>query len=481
MKIEIIEIRVDRIQTLGRHAGRVYNPTIVCRDSETSREYAIVLCNAPNGERRVALMDRSEYGDRSFFVAQNGYVHFRDGGNAIAHHAYVMKNGLTFVTIDHINWQKTDNRRENLRLATQSQQNSNRFDRKDKQPPPKEIVDLGIDRLPRYVRWDKSESKFVVDGHSISGTKSKKVTVANRLRECLLKYITVLEKTDSEQLLFFANRVKLAEEYNSLVKFARDTLPDVFPNGPFADVEDLCSDLEYCKICIDRLPKLNGNEILHGALTHDRKIAHLPTIRSIAILKNSKMALFDDKFKDLLEKLPTFDVSGSTPVMVATNPLRQLFPDRVTLQDVATKRKFSMKEVVFCFFNQGRLEDSQTIIPINYQQYDLRIDNLQVVVGNGKQHKSCEGIPHAPLDFPMKYLPRSIGLVNAKSKWTFYGRSEAKDMKKIDCQPENAATVFTQRVVPHLRTIIPEFDSQNDVYQRLLAEYVDALENTSRY
>lgn len=129
-------------------------------------------------------------------------------------------------SIDHINRIKTDNRIANLRLATQSAQNSNRNVRSDKQKPCQELLDLGVTELPRYVRWDKTELKFVIEKHPkllqdtndgkrkkaiISGSKSSKLSVVEKFQDILAK-LEALETIDD----FDSMRLKLEREYHDI-------------------------------------------------------------------------------------------------------------------------------------------------------------------------------------------------------------------------------------------------------------------------
>lgn len=137
-----------------------------------------------------------------WYMMTNGYMYNNDKitmHKMLADHYGISRPGYT---IDHINCCKLDNRRKNLRAATQSEQNSNRGSRSDKLAPPQELVDAGITELPRYVRWDGSEKKFVIETHpflinevrqgtrkkaTMSGTKSTKCTVLQKYQDIIAR------------------------------------------------------------------------------------------------------------------------------------------------------------------------------------------------------------------------------------------------------------------------------------------------------
>jgi hypothetical protein len=140
----------------------------------------------------------------------------------------------TRLTIDHINWVKTDNRAANLRLATQSEQNSNRGTRSDKIPPLSELQAIGVDEYPKHVRWDKSEEKFVIEKHPalmrevslglrkkpiVSGTKSARFSVVEKYQDILAKLQDLDAREDDEE--FRTLRAKLLAEYNAIVECVR--------------------------------------------------------------------------------------------------------------------------------------------------------------------------------------------------------------------------------------------------------------------
>ena len=125
-------------------------------------------------------------------------------------------------SVDHINCIKYDNRIANLRMATQSQQNSNRETRNDKKEPIDELKALGITMLPKYVRWDKGESKFTIDKHPKlveevslgirkkacqSGTKSVKLTIKEKYQDILAR-LDELNQYISHDAIEFKNKKK---------------------------------------------------------------------------------------------------------------------------------------------------------------------------------------------------------------------------------------------------------------------------------
>jgi hypothetical protein len=142
------------------------------------------------------------------------------------------------LTIDHINEFKLDNRMENLRSATQSQQNANRASRKDKLPPPIELVQAGVTELPRYVRWDGGESKLVIEKHPelvnrvsdgkqkkavMSGSKSAKLTVVQKYQDILAR-LSELDRASgviTEVQEFGQKKRQLGDEYVAIVRAIR--------------------------------------------------------------------------------------------------------------------------------------------------------------------------------------------------------------------------------------------------------------------
>ena len=415
----------------------------------------------------------------------------------ITHHNLVVKRmdvGNVAIppghNIDHINWQKTDNRRENLRVVPYSDQNVNRPERSDKVPPPSDLRALGIVSLPRRIRWDVTERKFVIDlpdGGTISGTKSVAVTVVNKFRDCAKKLaahlrLAGLADTPEE---FATQRAGLADEHNQLVRAAHLAAPDVFPDGPYVDPSDLIGPLSYVEFCLGKLPPVAESEVEHGALSVESRVVDLPDIDAVAIVRPGAVVLFDRAHSGIVKRLPAFDVS--TNCFNNSPLLREVFP-AVDLGVIAlAKGKIPAKDLVWHAILGRPIAAGHCIVPLNYKQLDLRTANLQMLPGTGKNYKSVD-IEPVPLgiDVGMRFWPRGVVLGKApegsqaprytKSPLTFNVKITGEPAFKPTCSVETAPSIFRSKIVPRLVQADPGWDASNAAFQRLHGQYVDCVE-----
>lgn len=176
----------------------------------------------------------------NWYVAKGvGYVYERKTDTTMHSNICKIANVFTFddKSVDHKNWYKLDNRLANLRMATQSEQNSNRTTRRDKKPPHQSLIDAGITELQRHIRWDNTESKFVIEKHplllfeveqgirkkpQISGTKQNHLTILQKYQDIVLKLNALdIRHNDTEKENFLQEQNNLKLEYEAIVDFVK--------------------------------------------------------------------------------------------------------------------------------------------------------------------------------------------------------------------------------------------------------------------
>ena len=171
--------------------------------------------------------------DKGWYIMQVGYVCHSAFG-CMHRHIAQLSNLTGFedasLSVDHINREKNDNRVKNLRMATQSEQNSNRDTRSDKKPPCDELIKIGIIELPKYVRLDNSEKKFIIEKHPqllhevqeekrkkavMSGSKSAKLSITQKYQDILAR-LEELDKLFRSDMEFENLRILLKKEYDGI-------------------------------------------------------------------------------------------------------------------------------------------------------------------------------------------------------------------------------------------------------------------------
>jgi hypothetical protein len=156
-------------------------------------------------------------------LSQNGYITCKDYSldkkQCVYLHQVIMdqhdKDNTDYKnTVDHINQDKLDNRRENLRIVDMSKQNKNKG-KQNRRVDAKVDLPNGINKLPKYIEYRKetynkennSQREFFIVNHpkldkTWETTKSNKVLAIDKLKFAKAKIELIENKITEEQFKF---------------------------------------------------------------------------------------------------------------------------------------------------------------------------------------------------------------------------------------------------------------------------------------
>ena len=206
-KYQILKTFEGHVKKLGKNAGIEKNPYWLVKENGGNDEFYLVFCE-PTYLTKVSKEDIDKvfiieefHGVRpTWFMMQNGYVAAKKDHITRYLHAHIMNyygKGHT-LSVDHINQDKLDNRRINLRLATQSEQNQNTGKRNRKHYAQKLPEELNGITLPKFVTYNKEKMTtkstvyyrefFRIEKHPKldkiwSSTKSVNVSLLDKLKQ----------------------------------------------------------------------------------------------------------------------------------------------------------------------------------------------------------------------------------------------------------------------------------------------------------
>lgn len=186
--------------------------------NEENNDYFNLPCNLGRGNEQTIIYSKISLEDKDHILNINRTWYFWKGGNSVKnpggyimatinyksvylHHIIMERMGIPKpgegYSIDHINRNKLDNRRENLRWASQSVQNSNTSKRNRKDIARALPEGITQDMLPKYVVYYKEcynkekdlyREYFKIEKHSklekpIMSSKSNKISIQDKLKE----------------------------------------------------------------------------------------------------------------------------------------------------------------------------------------------------------------------------------------------------------------------------------------------------------
>jgi hypothetical protein len=217
---EVLKEYVGHKPTMGRKAGQILNPYWNVKHKITGEKIYVMYCIpdtycliAEKNIDDVLKIDKDNI-NPTWYKMDVGYVatHLKNSDTKLLYmHQHLLRKELKdkwddSKTVDHINRNKVDNRIENLRLATQSEQNSNTDKRNRKHNARDLPAGISQSDLPKFITYNKEtvnkqtgktreffrvEKHIKQDGKKWSTSKSDKISIHDKLKQAI-KYLDTL-------------------------------------------------------------------------------------------------------------------------------------------------------------------------------------------------------------------------------------------------------------------------------------------------
>ena len=393
---------------MGRSANQETNQAVYFVDEETTKEYAIMRTSSCVS---VAMDADSVQFEHSVYIGTQGYACTRLNDTCVSVHSVIMGEPPSrSVSIDHINRIKHDNRKCNLRWASQSLQNSNRADRCDRMPAPPDLSGppVSITRLPKYMLWNQGRARFeffvndrsfgdALGNVSIYGPSTSDMSVIDKFRFTLQDVMQHeyfgSSKEESNQ------RAMLIGEYNELVRAAHASDPDIFSDGPYVSMEDVDEDA-YLIWCLGRLPEREPDAPDPGPKNKRQCVERVvwEDGTQVCVIKRegeSKHLILDAALHDEAILWTKLDTTGGQ-IRLTRKPI---------------------KSIVWHLIHGSNPPEGHSVQVRNRDMFDLRAENLVLVAHSSQAggETPMMGVPsrqiHTSIDVEASDIPDSTVLV----------------------------------------------------------------------
>lgn len=467
------------------------NKSVVVKDSLSGSEY--VVMQMVDGSKTTGTVFDADHFDKAqervWYRGTNGYAMDHLG----TLHGLINPAGPG-MTVDHISRVKLDNRSANLRIVGMDEQNSNRTETNNAFPPELlALTDLRV--VPKGIFYDRQLSRFSFHNHPYiglaaaagvkvlyQGTRSAAYSDTVKAIDVLAKYVAMCDQYAAAYPADYAageelaeRRRQLAEEFVAIAAAAHRHSPGDFPPPEPVDATALLSEAGKSRLMLRQLmaaQSMTDEDVacLGGPKNLAADEVYVQELDAVMRIKGQGAVLYDASMADQMKHLNW----ESDDLRVHVSPkTRELFPSvgpacgRIKLPDF-----------VFQHIAGRAIPPDMMVASVNMQRTDVRMENLTLLPDTGRGQKPPKdtrfdaGIVG---DLGMEYMPKGVTISKDRKVHNFTVKLADQTRRFSFASPEQAARVFNEGVLPHIRSLVPDFDSLNAVYQRLCQEYALAV------